>query len=284
MTDKRLSLPDVTLCAIDTRTPQLAMRALKLSMQHIEFGDVLLFSKQNHGLDEVPSGVRVVPIEELKSIEDYSNFALRSLRAHLQTSHLLLTQWDGYVRNPQAWRPEFLAYDYIGAPWPEVPVERAVGNGGFSLRSRKLLEAIADPAFKVSHPEDVCICHDNRELLQQHGVRIAPCDLALSFSQERVTTAQESFGFHGAFHLMTLMSPAALKQLIKDLPERMTCSLEIKELAKRLIASHHPEHLEIAELLVKRRFSAGLRDPQQIRLWARLCWRRLARRPKPLKA
>ena len=40
-----------------------------------------------------------------------------------------------------AWRPEFLDYDYIGAVWPHVLDKYNVGNGGFSLRSKALLEA-----------------------------------------------------------------------------------------------------------------------------------------------
>ena len=47
----------------------------------------------------------------------------------------------------------FFDYDYIGAPWPNNFVNR-VGNGGFSLRSKKFLELTAKiPYNKIGHKE-----------------------------------------------------------------------------------------------------------------------------------
>src|ERR1700687_3454326 len=45
---------------------------------------------------------------------------------------------------PAAWREEFLGCDYIGAQWFWHDDAMRVGNGGFSLRSRKLLLALQD--------------------------------------------------------------------------------------------------------------------------------------------
>ena len=87
--------------------------------------------------------VRVVRIGRLKSASEYSFFVLKALHEYVETQHCLLVQWDGFVTNANAWRPDFLAFDYIGAPWPQFSDGRNVGNGGFSLRSRKLLKACA---------------------------------------------------------------------------------------------------------------------------------------------
>jgi len=60
----------------------------------------------------------------------------------------LLVQPDGFVINPDKWDNQFFEYDYIGAPWEQVPHSyldpwgkpHRVGNGGFSFRSKKLLD------------------------------------------------------------------------------------------------------------------------------------------------
>src|SRR6201987_3519204 len=78
---------------------------------------------------------------------DYRQFAGKSVIAYqralwyevpqwLQTDHFLLIQWDGHPTNADAWTLEFLAYDYIGAPWPWFGPETRVGNGGGFFRAR----------------------------------------------------------------------------------------------------------------------------------------------------
>lgn len=272
-----LELKNVTICAIDTRTPSLALRSLMLSKKCIKFGQVLLFTRADHGLVGIPEDVQVVEMPELKSIEDYSKFVLKGLRPYIKTSHVLLIQWDGYVINPGAWQPRFLEFDYIGAPWHRRPIDRSVGNGGFSLRSLKLLEAMEDAEFIVNHPEDLCICHTNRELLERRHVRFAPFEVAMAFSQERVTSERASFGFHGAFHFIHLLSPTELNRLMGELPAKVMCSLDIRDLVRRLIESPNPQHFETAKLVVAKRFSAGLKDWRQLRLWGQLGWVKLIR-------
>ena len=75
-----------------------------------------------------------------------------------------------------------------------------MGNGGFSLRSKKLLEessALTDPNFNV-HPEDVYTCHPKgvREDLLLKGITYAPIDLGIKFSVEKALYTGQ-FGFHG---------------------------------------------------------------------------------------
>ena len=100
----------------------------------------------------------------------------------------------------------FMHYDYIGAAWNHYPVgdQRVFqGNGGFSLRSRRLMEVVAtDPAIRRRHPEDRRICRDYRPHLEQaHGIRFAPEDVARRFSIEGYgqtnRTHTTEFGFHG---------------------------------------------------------------------------------------
>jgi hypothetical protein len=188
-----LRLPEVTICAADSIFVDLTVRALDLSMARVAFGDAILFS-------DVPrSGAfRHVSIPAMRSLADYSRFVLNDLVRHVRTPYALVIQWDGYVVEPSAWRRAFLKYDYIGAPWPDLPAERAIGNGGFSLRSRRLMEAVAamKPAPLVN--EDVVIGHHLRPALEtQAGMRFPPIKVAAQFSHEFAEAREQPFGFHG---------------------------------------------------------------------------------------
>jgi hypothetical protein len=185
MAAKPLHLPDVTLLGVDTASPDRLEAACAACTEHIEFG-----------------AVRLITDAPIRSVEDYSEWMCTQLYAHVPTSHVLVFQWDGYVKNWQAWDDAWLQFDYIGAPWA-FPDGLNVGNGGFSLRSRRLMEVVAtDPAIRRRHPEDRRICRDYRPHLEQaHGIRFAPEDVARRFSIEGYGQANRThtteFGFHG---------------------------------------------------------------------------------------
>ncbi len=187
-------------------------------MSAVDFGEVVLFS--DHASVEghrLPESVRWVPIEPLRSIEAYSNFMLKALAPHIQTSHVLVIQWDGFVLNGGAWTPRFLEYDYIGAPWNHLAGPWTMGNGGFSLRSRRLLLALQDPALAAHHPEDVCICREHRAVLEQQGIRFAPEALARRFAVEDNALADDVFGFHGIYHLPHVLPADQVLALMRSL-------------------------------------------------------------------
>jgi hypothetical protein len=114
---------------------------------------------------------------------------------------VLIIQSDGYVLDGSAWNDEFLAYDYIGAPWLYKD-HRNVGNGGFSLRSRRLQNILAlDNDITITHPEDEVICRLYRlHLEDKYNIKFAPEQLAHRFSFELHPPQHKTFGFHGEFH------------------------------------------------------------------------------------
>ena len=156
-----LELPDVTLCCIDTRNHALALRALARSREGTTFARALLLTDALPPGTAAPEGIEVVPIAAIDSRDAYSEFVLKSLLPHVATSHVLLVQWDGYVINPAAWDPAFLECDYIGATWHWHDDGMRVGNGGFSLRSRRLLQALQDPQDRAHRRRR----HDHRAQL-----------------------------------------------------------------------------------------------------------------------
>ena len=203
----RLSLPEVTLCCVDCVYHEHAANALRASLARCGFGRALFLSDRDCG---VP-GVEFVAIDRIVSREGYSNFMIHRLHEHIRTSHALVIQYDGFVLNPGAWDPAFFDYDYIG-PAVRFADGRAGGIGGFSLRSRKLLDALRDDpqirqydAAKVNYPEDIAICYSFRNLLEtRHGIRFAPGDVADRFAAEAIAPTTGCFGFHNLMHLVCL--------------------------------------------------------------------------------
>jgi uncharacterized protein DUF5672 len=120
-------------------------------------------------------------------------------------------QYDGFILNPDCWSADFQRYDYIGARWP-FDDGRAVGNGGFSLRSKRLLRALQDPQFAPVDPEDMAICRAYRPVLEErYGIRFAPEEIADRFAFEAVPPDGQTFGFHGLEHLVAVFDMSDLE-------------------------------------------------------------------------
>jgi hypothetical protein len=254
----RLQLAQVTLCAVDTRSPALAAQSLLLSMKKADFARVLLFT--NGWLPAVVlPGIEIVQIEALRSGADYSQFVLRQLPAYVRSSHVLITQWDGFVTHPEAWSDEFLVHDYIGAVWPDQPDELCVGNGGFSLRSRRFLLAGMDSRIVDLHPEDQVMCRDQRQFLQRvHGISFAPPKLARRFAFENESPSSATFGFHGPYNLPAFLDEPTLCEWMQRLPLAFYASRDARRLARALLAHRMPK---AAKELLLRREAAGRTEP-----------------------
>lgn len=194
----RVAAERTTLACVDCRNHELAIAALRRSMAQCSFEKVKFFTNRDFDLP----GIEVVRIHDIASIADYSRFMVKTLADHIDTDFVLVVQYDGYVLNGRNWSRDFLRYDYIGAPWTRGDV----GNGGFSLRSRKLLHALRDRRVVDLVPEDVAICVTYRGPLEaEYGIRFAPAELASRFSFETLPPPVPTFGFHGITHMIRLV-------------------------------------------------------------------------------
>jgi hypothetical protein len=155
------------------------------------------------------------PINPIESTADYSHFLLNIVPYFVDADAVLVIQWDGMPHAPQHWDADFLNYDYIGAPWGNCDESVAVGNGGFSLRSRKLMEALkklkikCDPSLPDSNAEDVVICKHFRQEILSAACNFAPFTLAQKFSVEN-SDFKGTFGFHGVFNFPLFLSEQEL--------------------------------------------------------------------------
>lgn len=189
----------LALVIADTSQHVLARNALVHSLRALpQVTQLLIYSDRA----EAWPGLPVRPIAPIASLAEYNRLVTRTLAEDLDAEHALVVQYDGFVLDGGQFSPHFLHYDYIGAPWPHF-TSLDVGNGGFSWRSRRLVEAVARlPYDGESEAEDLFICRRMRPQLESaHGVRFAPRELALHFAVESVPVPWPTFGFHGVFHL-----------------------------------------------------------------------------------
>lgn len=211
----------VTIVCVTGVNPLGALRSLLISAMRFNSAQVLFinvwfpnFSLGKYRFER--------PINStLNSIEEYGKYVQFKLWRHIQTDFVLIVQADGWVLNGKRWEDLFLEYDYIGAPWPILStayidphgVHQRVGNGGFSLRSLKLLKVAEErqviwDVTEFSHfyhfnarplAEDGNICIHNRSVYEASGCVFAPLEVAARFSRELPIIEYpnpETFGFH----------------------------------------------------------------------------------------
>jgi hypothetical protein len=176
-------------------------------------------------------GVRHVPIAPLPGLRGYNALMLDELAGHLECDAYLVIQWDGFVIDGARWRDEFRACDYAGAPW--LHRGGTVGAGGFSLRSRKLVEAVRDlrrrqSSRDVETAEDVQICVTYRAALEAGGLRFAARPTAARFAFERMPgppgvscAPPPTLGFHGVFNFPLLLAEHEILDLLDAIVPRI---------------------------------------------------------------
>jgi hypothetical protein len=205
-----IDLSNVTLVSVASVRVDKTIKALKYSSKDIKFGSVKLIT---HELINEPE-ITVINVEKM-DYEQYNRFIVFELFKYIDTEFTLIIQDDGFVVNPNQWKSEFLNYDYLGAPWP-LPHDDfsykdkfnnliRVGNGGFSLRSKKILSLATElnlewKSYFGNYNEDGFFTCHNRHIYEENGCVFAPLDVAKYFSHEIHIPENDGitpFGFHG---------------------------------------------------------------------------------------
>lgn len=188
-----VELKNVTLAIVDCLNTERANVVLDICQENFKFADVKLLSSLDSGTDK---------IESINSLQEYSSFMIYDLVNHIDTDFVMCVQWDGFILKPELWTNDFLKYDYIGAPWA-FHDNKNVGNGGFSIRSKRFLEVVSKNVVGESHSEDFVVGRKYRRQFEiMFDIKFAPEKLAHRFSFEanlkygRIWEGQ-SLGFHG---------------------------------------------------------------------------------------
>lgn len=194
---------DITYVVIDTLNHTLSAQALERSHERFPLKNALIFSdKADHW-----NGREILKIPEIKSTKDYNSVVFFELPKQLKTDFALFIQYDGFVLSGDLFSEQYLNWDYIGAPWPHYS-DFTVGNGGFSLRSKKLVNSIQKYLLPndLHSAEDVVICRYLRARLEENDdLQFAPEKIAEMFSYEMRRPNFDTFGFHGLSHLPEVM-------------------------------------------------------------------------------
>ena len=204
----KIKVASTTLICVDCIHPEQSKLAIEKTLSICEFDSVKLLTDQPF----TGASFDTVSIPKISSLEEYSKFIVLDLPEKVDTEFAMIIQGDGYPINKDAWTDLYLKYDYIGAPWvrhlfydipgyPRVNENNMVGNGGFSIRSKKMLDKAkkitqAIGANKIGSYEDCYLARSIKGLLEQASIKFAPVGLALGFSFENLTYSGQ-FGFHG---------------------------------------------------------------------------------------
>ena len=193
-----MRLPLVTLVAVTGigYKTQEHLKALEYSQKGLEFGDV-----------------KLLQLDSIKDIVSWNKAIIYELPKYIETDYCILIHADGYICRPELWDNNWLAYDFVGAPWP-LPKDnysyrdakgqiQRVGNS-VSLRSKTLLEFAGKnnlewKAFHGFTNEDGFICVNYRHEYEKAGMKFAPLEVAKYFSKEREIPENigiKTFAFH----------------------------------------------------------------------------------------
>ncbi len=191
-----IELPDVTLICVTGINRSKHQIAIDISCEEIKWGDV-----------------KLVYDSAIDSIDKWNKYMVYHLGDHVKTSHAMVIHADGYVINPDLWNPDWLKYDFIGAPFP-MPTDsfsyrdrfgniQRVGNS-VSLRSKKLMSlpkqiGMEWKPFFGYYNEDGFISVNNRHIFEENGCKYAPLEVAVHFSKEHSIPENqgiETFAFH----------------------------------------------------------------------------------------
>ena len=256
----KINLQNTTLVTISSVEIELTLLSLVISNLNANFNRVLFFTSEEidqRYLELFPQ-LEIIQVNPIRSLVEYSRFVIKELNSFIDTEFCLVTQGDGFIVNPQLWSDEFLNYDYVSAPWPkQVPLinpqgqlvevldmsKNRVGNGGFSLRSKKLLEVCSQLDFDniktSSLLEDLIICHYLYDWFKNQDIKFSPLEVATKFSFEQLIEEVENFswentfGFHGkgsVIHVLSKLSQDLDFASEKQQENNLVNDLNLKEI------------------------------------------------------
>jgi len=264
---------------------ELTEIALNKTIKSVPYDEILVCSDKQLNINDEYNFL------ELKKAnwESYTHFVQKELYKFINTSHVLIVQYDGFASKPHMWNDNFLDYDYIGSPASSKhPVFKNILErtefdfdyntqqfitlgGGFNLRSKKLLDTFSDDKFKISHPisdpelnkqtilpEDYNIAVFYRKILErEHEIKFAPLDLSLSFCSE-LLLGHESLGFHSIPHLPFFLSEKETLFFLEKLKEKLDYkNLTVHHLMYSLCCVNYHEAIKF--IMKKTNYLEGMR-------------------------
>lgn len=197
-----LDLPNVTLLFVETRAHKITARVIADCISKVNFGEILIYTDKPD-LIPVAANVRYLYAPDFPTKKEAGQYYYQFAMHEVRTDFALMLEWDAGIKDVSMWTPEFFNYDYIGAPWNVIAGEENrldVGNGGFTLMSKRLGDFLIKHTGEYPSYTDWDICRKWRPLLEtHHGFKWPGRDLAARFSWELTPQPEKVFGYHAAF-------------------------------------------------------------------------------------
>lgn len=223
-----MNIKNIALTIVDglgTETEQYQNIAKNILTNLNYFISEVLFLTPNKEYNNNEFNVKYI---DILNYCDLNELLFQKLINYSDSEYFMVVQTDGFPINYNLWDDDFLNYDYIGAPWPSgmrwTGNSPVVGNGGFSIRSRKLYDMTNKiSGFREFHKqsltnEDVTISVVVRKMLEENGIKFAPVELAKKFSVEIPISEdhklENCFGFHGKRYI----------EILKDKKHELFCN------------------------------------------------------------
>lgn len=194
----KLSLPNVSLIIVAPRAYEMSKIAIEDIMSKIDFGGVHIFTNN-------PSKVHVSGADyhhciDFPNKKEAGQFYYSEAAKELKTDFGLFLEWDAGVHDTTMWSPEFLAYDYIGAPWITEDSHN-VGNGGFTIMSRSFSQYLCRADIRKAQPvyTDWDVCRTRRVAFELAGFKWPTYEVASRFAWELTLQPENVFGYHAIF-------------------------------------------------------------------------------------
>jgi len=237
--NEKIDLPEVTVVSISGLNLSSGMEAVQLSCKGINFHEAVIIGHE--APETIPHGIIFkqckqsdLKSRDRKNTDDYSKFMLYNLHEYIESDFALIVHKNAHVLRPHKWSQEFLEYDYIGAPWPpdihytKDGTNVRVGNGGFCLRSKKLMNALNELKLPFTdggtgfYHEDGVLCVYYRKELEAYGIKFAPPEVAARFSLEAFCpeSTLKPFGFHD--NVKALPTAQQIKHHSKQVLKKIT--------------------------------------------------------------
>lgn len=178
----KLQLPTVTLVAIDCLNANKAIKVLEHCKSLCDFGDVKLLTSIPI---EYQHRVKILP---LNSLIAYSIFMLTRFNQYINTEHCLIVQCDGWILNPESFDPTWLENDYTAPLYMQYDY---CGSGGFSLRSKKIMDYAAEITPKWDGTQKDAERIQSLQNYYEDGV----ISLSGKFSQFKIATLEQAADF-----------------------------------------------------------------------------------------
>lgn len=269
---------DLTIVAIHGKSDGSEMLpSLSHSVSQLKGSRGLLLSVKKPA--QLGDEIEWAKIDQPFDYTGYSFFVLYFLHQYISTGHVLIVQQDSWVLNGKNFKPYFYDYDYIGVvchaarvgddywqgySWVGHPDAVPVYCGGFSLRTKKFLEALSLHKItpqNITHAlfayEDIQLGMFMRQQLEELGFKFAPMEIARQLGFEYLgmnlnynDDLKSCLGHHAKTRLLTAKDQVLFRMAEGDV-DKVYGERKVLELFQHYgyeinFSNKLPEHFQIS--------------------------------------